>query len=57
VKRIAAEGHEGFARLRTRGRVPATPTQFREDVRRSKLQLENLAGAAVKATARRTFRS
>lgn len=49
VKRIAAEGHEIASH--GSGHVDVfrmTPTQFREDVRRSKGQLEALAGAAVK---------
>ena len=49
VKRIAAEGHEiashGYGHVDV---FRMTPTQFREDVRRSKGQLEALAGAAVK---------
>ncbi len=49
VKRIAAEGHEvashGYGHVDV---FRLSPTQFREDVRRSKGQLENLTGAAVK---------
>ena len=49
VRRIAAEGHEvashGYGHVDV---FRLTPTQFREDVRRSKGQLENLTGAAVK---------
>ena len=49
VKRIAAEGHEVASH--GSGHVDVfrlTPAQFREDLRRSKAQLEDLTGQAVK---------
>ena len=49
VKRIAAEGHEvashGYGHVDV---FRLSPAQFREDVRRSKAQLEELAGMPVK---------
>lgn len=49
VRRIAREGHEvashGYGHVLV---TRQTPAQFREDVRRSKRQLEDLCGVAVK---------